>query len=276
MARPDLADLRVTEGVEPVLGVREHTHATAGMEDKDAGEDLLDVLQERVAELQERLWAENARAVLLVLQGMDTAGKSGTMRRVFPLVSPQGVQVAAFKQPSDRELDHDYLWRVHASCPSRGTIGVFDRSHYEDVGIVRVNGWIDEDTVRQRYRQINDFERMLVENGTVVRKVFLDISHEQQREELQERIDEPDKNWKFSHGDLEVRAQWHDYMHAYREAMAATSTDHAPWYRIPADRRWVSGACVAQLLVDTLEEMDPQPPPPADDLDGVEIPALDD
>jgi len=274
--RPDLTDLRVLEGVQPDLGVRDLTHATAGFADKDDAKEVLAILQHRLADLQERLWAENERAVLVVLQGMDTAGKSGTMGRVFARVNPQGVKVAAFKAPSDVELDHDYLWRVHAVCPPRGTIGVFDRSHYEDVGIVRVNGWIDDGTVQQRYRQINDFERMLAENGTVIRKVFLDISPEQQRVELQERIDEPDKHWKFNTGDLEVRAQWHDYMRAYREALAATSTDWAPWYRIPGDRRWVSGVCVAQLLVDALEEMDPQPPPPDAELDGLEIPALDD
>ncbi len=276
MDRPDLTDLRVLEGVQPDLGVRELTHATVGLDDKDHGHEVLDHLQQRLADLQERLWAEDQRAVLLVLQGMDTAGKSGTMGRVFPRVNPQGVKVSAFKAPNDAELDHDYLWRVHAACPPRGTIGVFDRSHYEDVGIVRVNGWIDDETVQQRYRQINDFERMLADNGTVIRKCFLDISPEQQQEELQERLDDADKHWKFNPGDLEVRAQWHDYMRAYREALAATSTDWAPWYRIPADRRWASGVSVAQLLVDTLEEMDPQPPPAEADLDGVEIPPVDD
>lgn len=276
MDRPDLDDLRVLAGVRPELGVREHTHATVGFDDKDDGQEVLAALAKRLEDLQDDLWAEGERAVLVVLQGMDTAGKSGTMGRVFSRVNPQGVKVAAFKAPSDLELAHDYLWRVHAACPPRGTIGVFDRSHYEDVGVVRVNGWIDDDEVQRRYRQINDFERMLAENGTTVVKCFLDISPEQQQVELQERLDEPDKHWKFNSGDLEVRAQWHDYMRAYADAMAATSTDWAPWYRVPGDRRWVSSLCVAQLLVDALEDMDPEPPPANPDYEGRTIEPLDD
>ncbi len=275
MTHLELSDLRVAAGRPPDLGVRELTHATVGFADKDEGRAHLAMLQQRLADLQDDLWAENARAVLVVLQGMDTSGKSGTTGRVFRKVNPQGVKVASFGPPTDRELDHDYLWRVHAVCPPRGTIGVFDRSHYEDVGIVRVNGWIDDDEVERRFRQINDFERLLAENGTVIRKCFLDISPQEQRKELQERIDEVDKHWKFNPADLEVRSQWHDYMRAYREAMAATSTEHAPWYRIPADRRWVSAVCVARLVVDALEEMAPQPPPANPELAGMEVPALD-
>ena len=245
-----------------------------GFADKEAGRALLASLQERIADLQDALYAEDQRALLVVLQGMDTAGKSGTIGRVFRRVHPQGMHVAAFKAPSRRELDHDYLWRVHAAVPSRGTIGVFDRSHYEDVGVVRVNGWIDAETVQQRFRQINDFERMLAENGTVIRKCWLDISPEEQREELQERLDEPDKHWKFNLGDLDTRARWHEHMAAYAEAMAATSTDHAPWYRVPADRRWVSSAVVAQVVVDALEELDPRVPPPNPEFAQVQIPTL--
>lgn len=270
----DLSSLRVREGEPPELGVREATHTTLGME-KDAGKARLGYLQERLATLQESLWAEGERSLLLVLQGMDTSGKSGTIGRVFRLVNPEGVKVASFGVPTDHELDHDYLWRVHAQVPPRGTIGVFDRSHYEDVGVARVNGWIDEDTVRQRFDQINAFERLLAENGTTIRKCWLDISAEEQRKELQERIDETDKHWKFNMGDLDVRAQWHDYMRVYAEAMGATSTEHAPWYRIPADRRWVSAVSVAQLMVATLEGLDPQAPPPNPELEGVEVPALD-
>lgn len=275
MDRLDVSSLRVEQGTRPTLGSRERTHTKMGFEDKDGGKAWLDYLAERIGTLQDALWAENERALLVVLQGMDTAGKSGTMHRVFPEVHPQGVSIAAFKKPSDRELDHDYLWRVHAVVPSRGTIGVFDRSHYEDVGVVVVNGWIDRATTEQRYRQINDFERMLVENGTTIVKCWLDISPEEQRKELQERIDEVDKHWKFNMGDLDTRARWHDYMDTYAAALAATSTEWAPWYRVPADRRWVSSAVVAQVVVDALEAMDPQVPPPNPELDGLAVSALE-
>ncbi len=275
MTSLDISHLRVDEGTAPELGDREATRSKVGFDDKEAGRAWLSSLQQRIADLQEALYAENERSLLVVLQGMDTAGKSGTIKRVFRRVHPQGMHVAAFKAPSDRELDHDYLWRVHAVVPSRGTIGVFDRSHYEDVGVVRVNGWIDEETVRQRFRQINDFERMLADNGTVIRKCWLDISPQEQRKELQERIDEPDKHWKFNMGDLDTRARWHDYMAAYADAIAATSTDHAPWYRVPGDRRWVSSAVVAQVVADALEEMAPQVPPPNPDLEAVVIPELE-
>jgi PPK2 family polyphosphate:nucleotide phosphotransferase len=270
----DLSSLRVAAGSEPELGRRESTHAKLGME-KEAGKARLGFLQERLATIQESLWAEGRRALLLVLQGMDTSGKSGTIGRVFRLVNPEGVKVASFGVPTEHELAHDYLWRVHAKVPPRGTIGVFDRSHYEDVGVVRVEGLVDDDTAARRFRHIRDFEAMLVDNGTMIRKVWLDISPEEQREELQERIDEPDKHWKFSMGDLDVREKWHHYMRVYREAMAATSTDDAPWYVVPADRRWVSSVCVAQLMVDTLEQMAPAPPPPRTELEGVEVPALE-
>jgi PPK2 family polyphosphate:nucleotide phosphotransferase len=274
VTRLDVSHLRIEPGEVPTLGHREATRSKVGFADKDAGRAQLAVLQQRIADLQDALYAEDRRALLLVLQGMDTAGKSGTIDRVFPRVHPQGMHVAAFKAPSKRELDHDYLWRVHAAVPSRGTIGVFDRSHYEDVGVVRVNGWIDDETVQQRFRQINDFERMLAENGTVVRKCWLDISPEEQRKELQERIDEPDKHWKFNFGDLDARARWHDYMTAYAEAMAATSTAHAPWYRVPGDRRWVSSVVVAQVVVDALEELAPRIPPPNPELGQVQIPQV--
>ncbi len=269
----DVESLRVPLGEVPELGVRDRTRDTAGLPDKDAGKALLADLQPRIAELQDALWAENARSLLVVLQGMDTAGKSTTSGRVFRLVHPQGIGVDAFKQPSDRELDHDYLWRVHARVPSRGTIGIFDRSHYEDVGVVAVNGWIDQATVEQRYGHINDFERMLADTGTVIRKIWLDISAQEQRKELQERIDEPDKHWKFSLGDIETRARWDDYMRVYGEALAATSTEWAPWYRVPGDRRWVSSACVARIVTDALEEMAPAIPAANPDYEGLVIAA---
>lgn len=272
----DVTDLRIAEGDRPDLGVRDRTRDKLGLEDKDAGKALLADLHDRMFDLQRELWAEDERSVLVVLQGMDTSGKDGTIRRAFGAMNPQGVTVTSFGKPSDRELDRDYLWRVHAGVPPRGNVGLFNRSHYEDVGIVRVNGWIDEETVQERFRQIRDFERMLAENGTVIRKCFLDISPDEQRERLQERIDRPEKHWKFNLGDLDVREQWPDYMDAYSEAVAATSTEWAPWYRIPADRKWVRDVAAAQLLVDTLEGMDLQTPDPDPELDGLVVPALDD
>ncbi len=265
-----IADLRVRPGEPARLGERA-SWDDLGLDDKDEGRALLDDLMARMYDLQRELWAEDKRAVLLVLQGMDTAGKDGTIRRVMSGVNPQGVSVASFKKPSELELDHDYLWRVHAVCPRRGSIGIFNRSHYEDVGVVRVNGWISEEVAEQRLRQIRDFERHLAENGTVIRKVFLHISKDEQRERLQERIDTPEKHWKFNLGDLDTRAQWDDYMRAYDDAITATSTDDAPWYVVPADRKWVRDVAVARLLVDTLEGMDLQTPPPDPDLQGLVV-----
>lgn len=254
----------------------------AHLQDRDAGDRLglekvpaklhRNALRDRLRELQRSLWAEDRRAVLLVLQGMDTAGKDSTIRRVFQGVNPQGVTVASFKKPTEEELDHDYLWRVHAKVPGRGEIGIFNRSHYEDVGVVRVNGWIDEATWQRRYQEIKTFERLLTDNGTVIRKVWLHVSRDEQRVRLQERLDDPTKRWKFNPGDLDARAQWDDYMAAYDDALSATSTMNAPWYVVPANRKWVRDVAVLQILVDTLETMDPRPPDPASDLQDIVIP----
>ena len=265
-----LDDLRVRPEDDVDLDDWE-TRSTLWLDDKDGGKARLDDLQVRIHDLQRDLWAENQRSILLVLQGMDTSGKDGTIRRVLTGVNPHGIQVASFKQPTDVELDHDFLWRIHKAVPSRGKIGVFNRSHYEDVGVVRVLGLVDDERAERRFRQIRDFERHLTEHGTAVRKVFLHISQDEQKERLQERIDRPEKHWKFSLGDLETRAQWDRYMEVYGEAIAATSTTDCPWYVVPADRKWVRDVAVAQLLVDTLEAMAPQPPPPDPELEGIVI-----
>jgi len=210
--------------------------------------------------LQDRLYAEGSRALLVILQGTDTSGKDGTIRGVFNATGPLGVSVHAFGPPSTLELEHDYLWRVHAACPRRGTIGIFNRSHYEDVLIGRVKKLAPDKIIEQRYDQINDFEKMLVETGTTVLKFMLHISKDEQKERLQERLDDPEKHWKFNPGDLEDRKHWDDYQEAYEVMLARCSTSWAPWYVIPADRKWVRNAAIATIVRATLDEMDPQYP----------------
>jgi len=244
--------------------------STPGFNHKEGSERLLE-LNERLEVLQESLWAEHKRKVLVVLQGMDTSGKDGTIRHVFEGVNPLGVRVAAFKAPTEEELDHDFLWRVHPRVPGRGEMVIFNRSHYEDVLVVRVQKLAPPEVWRQRYDQINDFERLLAETGTVVLKFFLHISKEEQRERLQARLDDPRKQWKFRKGDLIDRAHWDEYMAAYEEALARTSQKHAPWYVVPSDKKWYRNLVVATLLVKALEDLDLQVPEPPEDLKGVVI-----
>ncbi|MCU0476920.1 MAG: polyphosphate kinase 2 family protein, partial [Anaerolineae bacterium] len=235
---------------------------------KDTAKAELDALQPEMAELQARLYAEGKRSLLVVLQGMDASGKDGTTKNVFGGVNPQGLHIVSFKAPTAHELAHDYLWRVHAACPPRGKIGVFNRSHYEDVLIVRVNGWIDAATCQRRYAQINDFERLLSENGTRVLKFMLHLSKDEQKKRLVDRLNSPDEYWKFSTGDLPVRARWGEYQQAYQDMLSACSTEHAPWYVIPADRKWARNLAVARVVLATLREMNPQYPPRDPSLDG--------
>ena len=240
--------------------------------DKQDGEDRLAELDERLDDLQERLYAASrptgeGRSVLLVVQGMDTSGKGGIMRHVVGSVDPQGVDISSFKAPTDEEKKHDFLWRIRPHAPAPGMIGVFDRSHYEDVLIHRVHGWADEREIQRRYRAINEFEQELTEAGTTVIKVMLHISAQEQGERLMERLERPDKHWKFNPGDLDERAHWPAYMEAYDRALAATSTDHAPWTVVPADRKWYARIAVQQLLLDALEAIDPQWPAADFDVD---------
>jgi PPK2 family polyphosphate:nucleotide phosphotransferase len=262
--------LLVEPGTTPDLAGRE-TRTRLGLEDKDDGHARLAELQARMFELQGRLWAEGQRALLLVLQGMDTSGKDGTIRRVFQGVNPQGMWIRAFGRPSEDELQRDYLWRAHRDVPKRGKIGIFNRSHYEDVGVVRVQQLVPEERWRARYHHIREFERLLVDEGTSIVKVWLHISRDEQRERLQARIDAPEKHWKFEAADIDARRDWDLYEAAYEEAIAETSTDHAPWFVVPADRKWVRDVAVATLLVETLEAMDPQPPPPDPRLSGLRV-----
>jgi PPK2 family polyphosphate:nucleotide phosphotransferase len=239
--------------------------------DKDEGEKRLARLVERIDALQYRLYAEDRHSVLLVLQGLDASGKDGVVRRVFEGVNPTGVSVTSFRAPVGAELQHDYLWRIHAALPRRGTVGVFNRSHYEDVVAVRMYELAPEKTWRPRYEHIRAFERMLVDEGTSVLKVFLNVSREEQRARFQERVDDPEKRWKFRRDDLEVRDRFDDWIAAWDEALTETSTEWAPWYVVPADRNWLKALAVGELLVDALERLDPQLPEPEGGLDGLVI-----
>lgn len=226
----------------------------------DAVEPLLQPLLEQLEELQTALYAESKQALLVVLQGRDAAGKDGLIRRVFGPLNSQGCVVSSFRRPTEYELARDYLWRVHQVVPPKGSIGVFNRSHYEDVLVVRVHELVPRETWSRRYQQINDFERILSENGVRIVKFFLHISREEQQQRLLDRLNEPLKNWKFQVGDLEERKRWDAYTEAFEDALERCSTDWAPWYVVPADRKSTRDLLVAQVLVKTLREMDPRFP----------------
>lgn len=224
-----------------------------------------------MADLQDRFYAENLRSLLLVLQARDAAGKDSTIKHVMSGLNPQGTHVTSFKQPSSEELDHDYLWRIHAAMPERGCIGIFNRSHYEEVLVVRVHPEIlasqplpeslkDDGIWQRRFEEINNFEKHMVENGTEILKVFLHVSREEQRQRFLERIERPDKNWKFSAGDVKERGYWDDYTSAYEDCFSHTSTTWAPWYVVPADHKWFTRLVVGAIVVEKLMEMDPQYP----------------
>ncbi len=239
--------------------------------DKAAGKLALPALNERLEDLQEKLYAEGKHRLLIVLQAMDAGGKDGTIRHVFDGVNPAGVQVAAFKAPTPKELAHDFLWRVHAQTPARGMITIFNRSHYEDVLVVRVKGLVPEERWRKRYGHINDFERLLTDEGTTILKFFLHISKSEQAERFQARLDEPDKRWKFRKGDLDDRALWDEFQAAYTEMLERTSTAWAPWIVVPADRKWYRNIVISRHIIDTLEGLGIQVPEPEEDLSDVVI-----
>ncbi|MEM9021445.1 MAG: PPK2 family polyphosphate kinase [Planctomycetota bacterium] len=227
---------------------------------KTLGRDEFHMLRHRLVELQENLYAEQKRALLVVFQAMDAGGKDSTLKAVFGPVDPAGCRVKSFKKPNSDELAHDYLWRIHQWLPKRGYIGIFNRSHYEDCVTVAVKNLVPQDVWKHRVGHINDFERMLTDEGTVIVKFFLHISKDYQKLRLQRRLDRPDKHWKFNVDDLEERARWELYQARYSEVMGRTSHEHAPWYVVPAERRWYRNLLVTKVLVDTLEQLDPQPP----------------
>jgi PPK2 family polyphosphate:nucleotide phosphotransferase len=227
---------------------------------------------ERLKDLQNLLYAENKHAILIILQAMDAGGKDGVIRHVMSGLNPQGVHVASFKVPTPRELEHDYLWRIHKHTPGKGEISIFNRSHYEDVLVVRVHQLVPDSVWRKRYDHINDFERLLTDNGVTILKFFLNISKDEQKERFADRLSEPKKRWKFSRGDLEEREFWPQYMQAFEEAISHCSTKLAPWYVIPSDKKWFRNLVVSNILVETLESLDMHYPAGEPDLDNVVIP----
>ena len=263
----DLEQFRIRPGEAVSLTGRNpaETQRFTEAEHEDAAKGQLDVLVDRIDNLQERLYAEGKKGLLVVLQAMDAGGKDSTIRRVFGGLNPQGVVVSSFKAPSKIELAHDYLWRIHQRAPGKGYIGVFNRSHYEVVLIVRVHGWASPETVERRYGHINAFEKLLSDEGTTVVKVMLHISKEYQLERFRRRLKRPDKHWKFNPDDLKERELWDDYMRAFEIAMERCSTEEAPWYVIPSEERWFRDVAIAQLVHDTLEAMNPQYPKPGFD-----------
>jgi PPK2 family polyphosphate:nucleotide phosphotransferase len=228
-------------------------------------------LRKRLSELQRVLWADGGHALLLVLQAMDTGGKDGTIRNVLSGVNPQGVDVTGFGVPTELERSHDYLWRVHARTPAKGRIGVFNRSHYEDVLVVRVNELVPEAQWSRRYDHIRAFEQLLADEGTTIRKVMLHISRDEQKERLQARLEDPTKNYKFNPNDLDTRRHWDAYMAAYEDAISRTSTDEAPWYVVPADRKWYRNLVVTRILIEALEALDLGYPVAGADPSGVVV-----
>ena len=236
----------------------------SAFDDKEKAKTQLGKDAEAIDALQDRLFAEGKRALLVVLQGIDCSGKDGTVRAVFNTSGPLGVTVKSFGVPSEVERSHDYLWRVHNACPPKGIIGIFNRSHYEDVLVVKVEKFAPADVVERRYDEINGFEKLIANSGTRILKFMLHVSKEEQAVRLQERVDNPTKQWKFKTSDLNTRAKWDDYMAAYEIAISRCSTDHAPWHIIPSDRNWVRNGAIARIVRETLEEMNPQYPAPKD------------
>lgn len=262
---------RIEPGTEAGLRDRDPRDTGGFTGGKAEGKAATALINHELEALQELLYAEGKHKLLIVLQAMDTGGKDGTIRHVFDGTNPQGVKVAPFKKPTSKELAHDYLWRVHAHTPGSGEIAIFNRSHYEDVLVVRVHDLVPPQRWGRRYDHINDFEKLLADEGTTILKFFLHISKDEQRERLQARLDTPHKNWKFSKGDLAERERWDDYVDAYEAALSRTSTEHAPWFAIPADRKWYRNLVISTILVDTLKSLDMAYPPPEDGLEAIVV-----
>ena len=269
LAIPDL--LRVAPGTRPKLGTIDAGSAPGFEGDKAAATDRLEELRSELGEFQERLWAEGAQSLLVVLQALDAGGKDGLIRKVITAFNPQGTRVTGFGVPTEDELRHDFLWRVHAATPGKGRIGVFNRSHYEDVLVVRVNSLVPPSAWKRRYDQINAFEAALAAEGTRIVKLYLHISREEQRQRFLKRLSNPEKQWKWSSADLEARKRWQDFRAAYTDALERCSTDHAPWYVIPADHKWYRDLAAAEILVAAARGMKPKWPKPDKDLSKVVI-----
>jgi PPK2 family polyphosphate:nucleotide phosphotransferase len=238
---------------------------------KDEAAERLGELRDRLGDLKEALYAEDKRSLLLIFQAMDTGGKDGAVKNLLTGIDPAGIQITSFKAPTATELSHDFLWRVHAAAPERGNIGVWNRSHYEDVLIVRVHNLIDRKTWLHRYEDINHFEKMLSNSGIKILKFFLHISKGEQKKRLQARLDDPTKHWKFNAGDLQERTKWNEYQEAYDDAINACTTDYAPWHIVPANQKWARNVAVAEAVVAALEEMKPTYPKPTFDPKSIVI-----
>jgi len=264
MSRMNLKSFRSAEGKEIRL------HDCPPDEDsgfnKEESEVQLDKNLKELEELQYRLYADDTTSVLIVLQGISTAGKDGTIRKVMSAFNPQGVHVNSFKEPEGNEKDHDYLWRTHSACPPRGTIGIFNRSHYEDVLVTRVDKMIDEDHATKRIQHINDFERMLVDEGTVIIKLFLNISKSEQLERLNNRLDDSTRNWKFSDADAREHANWDRYSEIFGDTLTRTNTEYAPWWIIPSNRKWFRNLVVSEIVLKALRDLKLEWPKPATNL----------
>jgi PPK2 family polyphosphate:nucleotide phosphotransferase len=260
---------RVKPGLRVSLDGIEAKETLAFRGGKREAEDAIGRLNRKLDELQELLYAEHRHQVLVVLQGMDTSGKDGTIRHVFEGVNPQGVKVSSFKKPTPLELDHDFLWRIHQCLPAKGEIVIFNRSHYEDVLAVRVHNLVPRPVWESRYESINNFEKMLYHEGVTILKFFLHISREEQKKRLQERLDDTKKHWKFSAADLAERKLWSDYRKAYEAILSRTSTDYAPWYILPSDKKWYRNLAVATILVEALEALDMKYPKGDVDPDAI-------
>ncbi|MCA8975524.1 MAG: polyphosphate kinase 2 family protein [Planctomycetes bacterium] len=266
-----IARYRVARDESFRLDAHDPRDTSAFTGDKDAAKKRCKELNRRLERLQEALYAQGRHRLLVVLQAMDAGGKDGVVRTVFDGVNPQGVRVTCFKQPTPAELARDYLWRVHQHVPAAGQIAIWNRSHYEDVLVTRVHDLCPESCWRRRFEHIRAFERMLHDEGTTIVKLFLHISKDEQRQRLQERIDDPDKRWKWNPGDLDERARWRDYQEAYQEAIAATGTDFAPWFVVPADRNWYRDLVVSEILVTALDALDIRLPPGDPGIEGLRV-----
>lgn len=262
---------RVSENTKIDLDKWDTNETSEFKGDKDKAEDVIASLTEELDKLQDIFYADSRHKLLIVLQGTDTSGKDGVIRHVFEGVDPLGVRVASFKTPTAEELSHDYLWRVHKQLPGSGEIVIFNRSHYEDVLVVRVHNLVSPERWSLRYDQINRFEKMISEEGTTILKFFLHISKDEQRERLIDRKTDPTKQWKFKVGDLKERELWGEYKKAYETMLEKTSTDWAPWYIIPADRKWYRNLIIGRVIVDTLKDMDLKYPPSEDDIESIII-----
>lgn len=255
------------------LDLRDHDPGFTGpYQDRKHVEKLLRANLDRLNELQNLLYADSGHALLIILQAMDAGGKDSTIRHVAGAFNPQGVRVVSFKVPTEHELAHDFLWRVHQQTPRRGEIAIFNRSHYEDVLVVRVHNLVPELVWRQRYDQINAFEQLLADNGVTILKFFLHISKEEQKQRFEERLRNPRKNWKFRRGDLSERAVWDEYMAAYEEALSRCSTEHASWIVVPADHKWYRNLVVSRFLIRAIESLELSYPPGEPDLESVLVP----